>query len=182
MFKKFLDGLSTKAGETLGAWLWPALLAVAASLWVWFGRPDTLQLSRRELLLLGSVAVALLVLAYIAGFFIAKARYAHRAPVVDSLQRNVLRLLWVLPQNTAPFRIIGYLTDASPSELTLAGERLQEQGLIAYFPVDHNSVMQLLKEGREYVKTKGLDVTAERDRLGVQALLEKLRPTYNADV
>jgi hypothetical protein len=177
MIKSFIDGLASKAGETLGVWLWPTLFAVAVSLWVWLGRPDTLQLSRAALLLLGGVAVILSLLSYTAGFFIAKYRYAPTVPKVDSLQLKVLCLLWLLPQNSAAFSDVGYLTGASPSDLTLAGERLQEQGLIAYFPIDFNSVMQLLKEGREYIKTTGLDVMAERQRLDVLESLKKLRST-----
>lgn len=160
MFKSFLDGLATKAGESLGIWLWPALFAVVVSLWVWFGSPDKLLVSRRGLLLLGAAVIVLILVAYVVGFSIAKARYARRAPVVDWVQRKVLCLLWLQPQNTIPYGQMLILTGIDRSELTLAGERLQEQGLIAFVPTGEDSLMKLLMAGREFVKDKGLDEVA----------------------
>jgi hypothetical protein len=160
MFRSLLRGLANKAGETLGVSLWTMLFAAVASLLVWFGRPDQLIVSRRSLLLYGLLGIFLLMLAYVAGFLVAKQRYHSTVVVVDNLQRAVLCFLWLQPQNTIDFGAMHTLTGAHPSDLTLAGEQLQEYGLIAFQPTGSAALMQLLMAGREYIKAHSLDNAA----------------------
>jgi DNA-binding MarR family transcriptional regulator len=166
MLKNFLDGVAKKLGESVGTWLAPFLFVAVATLWLWLRSSEPLQVSRRGLVLWGVLSIALVVAAYALGYFLAKRRYTPPAvavPEVDMLQRIVLCFLWERPQNTTDFGTMRVLTAVDPSELTLAGERLQEMGLIAYQPgAGDNALMQLVRAGREYIKLTGLDKHAAR--------------------
>ena len=161
MVKSFLQGFAKKAGESLWTWLWPLVAGGVTALWVWLGAPKQLTFSHRELVLYGLAVVGSLLVAYGTGFYVARRRFARKPPVVDSLQQEVLCLLWTQRHNTVPFNDMLKLTRRHPSMLRLAGERLQLQGLIAFNYLGHDSLMQLLPDGREYMVTAGLDTKAE---------------------
>jgi hypothetical protein len=163
MLKSFRDWLAKKIGDTVWIWLGPLGYSALVSLWAWLASPDqfSVSLTRLTILLLCLPVTGFPVFAYVVGFFVAKRRYMPRAPMTDTLQRQVLCLLWSQRQNAVAFKDMLKLTSAHPSDLILAGERLQQLGFIAFNPLGLDSLMQLQKEGREHIKATGLDKLAE---------------------
>jgi len=84
---------------------------------------------------------------------------------VDSVQRRILMFLWLCEQNTTGLTVLRKITRTSFGELTLAVERLEQNGFILRESADVRAIVKLLMDGREYVKARGLDkVTKEESR------------------
>jgi predicted transcriptional regulator len=80
---------------------------------------------------------------------------------VDSLQVNILKLLWAHPQATVKFEVLVRMLKESYNTVRLACERLQARGFVAGNFYDSNTLVQLTNEGREYMDKRGLNERAE---------------------
>jgi hypothetical protein len=80
---------------------------------------------------------------------------------IDDLQRDILRLMWNVQGGTMPFAQVAALIGAHPNLVSIAGQGLQERGLIAYNSYTPDSLVQLLPDGRIFAVSHQLtDATA----------------------
>lgn len=158
LVRKFFGGVLTKLGESLAVACGPFI----ATALTWLVAPASVAVPRWLVATIVAVGTTLVVGSYALGSRRGRRRAgAPRLMRVDSLQVNILKLLWAHPQATVKFEVLVRMLKESYNTVRLACERLQARGFVAGNFYDSNTLVQLTNEGREYMDKRGLNERAE---------------------
>lgn len=158
LFRKFFDGILAKLGESVAAACGPFVATALA----WLVAPASIAVPRWLVAAIVAVGTTLVVASYALGSRRGRRRAGTpRLVRIDTLQENILKLLWVHPHATVQFEVLVRMLKRSYNTVRLACERLHTRGFVAGNFYDTNTQVQLTNEGREYLDKRGLNERAE---------------------